>query len=175
LTTASATTWHSPPTTLGSVSLSGPVPHLAESGPLPGYGGALSAASHHPVLVVDDDHAIRNSLRLMLEDEGYAVVEAGDGVEAMRVLRGAERPMVVLLDIMMPRMGGEEVVREVSRDARLQSNNAFVVITANRHALSTAFQRQLTDMSIPILDKPPDIDDVIAHVARAEQRLPTMH
>ncbi len=176
--TASANAWHKPPTSLSGVSLAGPLSHLADAGPLPGYGGALSAASaatHSPVLVVDDDHAIRNSLRLMLEDEGYAVVEARDGLEAMRVLRGAERPMVVLLDIMMPRMTGEEVLREVSRDARLQSNNAFVVITANRHALSTAFRHQLTGMGIPILDKPPDIEDVIAHVARAELRLPTIH
>jgi CheY-like chemotaxis protein len=169
---ATANVRQDPPLLLTGVSLAGPWSHLA-GGPQPAFGDTTREQTHNPVLVVDDDRAIRDSLRLMLEDEGYAVVEAGDGVEAIRVLRGAERPMIVLLDIMMPRMNGEEVLREVARDARLKTNNAFVVVTANRHALSAAFRQQLTGMSIPILDKPPDIDDVIAYVARAAERLPT--
>ncbi len=141
----------------------------------PRLAGAPRENAHNPVLVVDDDRAIRDSLRMVLEDEGYAVVEARDGVEAMSVLRGDARPMVVLLDIMMPRMSGEDVLREVSRDSRLQATHAFIVITANRRALSSAFRQQLDGMRIPVLEKPPDIEDVIAHVARAERRLPTAH
>jgi CheY-like chemotaxis protein len=169
---AATNVWWGPAPSLAGVRLVSLWPYLASAGPQPGYSGGLRADMHNPVLVVDDDRAIRDSLRLVLEDEGYAVVEARDGAEAMSVLRGAAQPMVVLLDIMMPRMTGEDVLREVSHDARLQTNNAFVVITANRHALSAAFRQQLLGMSIPILDKPPDIEDVIAHVMRAEQRLP---
>lgn len=142
----------------------GPDPHSALS-------QAARDELHNPVLVVDDDRAIRDSLRMVLEDAGYTVVEASDGMEAMGVLRGATRPMVVLLDIMMPRMTGEDVVREVARDPRLQANHSIVIVTANRHALSPSFRAQLERLGIPILDKPPDIDDVIDHVARAEQRL----
>jgi CheY-like chemotaxis protein len=137
----------------------------------PALGRMAGDEPRSPVLVVDDDRAIRDSLRMVLEDAGYAVIEAGDGLEAMGVLRGTPRAMVVLLDIMMPRMSGEDVVREVARDDRLRETLSIVVLTANRHALTPSFLGQLQSLRIPILDKPPDIDDVIAHVTRAEQRL----
>ena len=66
------------------------------------------------VLVVDDDTAIRQMLRLVLEDEGYAVREAMDGIEALAALRVSARPLVVLLDLMMPRLGGDGVLAAVT-------------------------------------------------------------
>ena len=57
------------------------------------------------VLVVDDDEAIRETLRALLEDEGYAVREAANGAEALVSLE-QERPAVVLLDMRMPIMDG---------------------------------------------------------------------
>src|SRR3954470_12387725 len=59
------------------------------------------------VLVVDDDPDIRESVRLVLEDEGYEVEEAADGAAALALLRAATtRPDVILLDLMMPVMNG---------------------------------------------------------------------
>jgi len=130
------------------------------------------APSLGAVVVVDDDDAIRESLGLMLADEGYAVTMAQDGVEALEALRAADRPMVVLLDIMMPRLGGEGVLREVQRDARLASRHAFIVVTANPHTLTSGLREQLGALGIPILPKPVDIDDLLAAVAQARRRLP---
>ena len=54
----------------------------------------------HKILIADDEAEIRNLLRLYLENEGYDVTEAKDGVEALRLLRD-EKPDLCLLDIMM--------------------------------------------------------------------------
>ncbi len=143
----------------------------AEASPQGGHEVPLQS-SHYPVLVVDDDWAIRESLRLMLEDEGYAVSEARDGVEALAALRASPDAQVVLLDLMMPRMSGEQVLQNVQRDQHLQARVAFIIITADQGRVSKELRQQLTARRIPILDKPLDIDDVLAHVASAEQRLP---
>lgn len=129
-------------------------------------------AAHHLVLVVDDDRAIRQSLRLMLEDEGYLVAEAHDGVEALASLRASADPRVVLLDLMMPRMTGEEVLGQVERDAHLLGRLSFIVITADPGRVTKELRQRLAVLRIPVLGKPLDIDDMLAHVASAEQRLP---
>jgi hypothetical protein len=67
-----------------------------------------------PVLVVDDDAALRQLLRRMLEPEGYTVVEAENGRVALERLRKIS-PSVVLLDLMMPEMDGFDFVAEFRR------------------------------------------------------------
>jgi DNA-binding response OmpR family regulator len=67
------------------------------------------------VLLVDDDPVILKLLQVNFEMEGYNVLTANDGVEGLEKAR-AERPDVVILDIMMPRMDGLEVTRELKGD-----------------------------------------------------------
>ena len=62
------------------------------------------------VLVVDDDRAVRESLRRSLEFNGYDVALAGDGAEALASISGA-RPDAVVMDVMMPRLDGIEATR----------------------------------------------------------------
>ncbi len=62
---------------------------------------------HQTLLVVDDDLDIRDALQDVLELEGYAVLLAADGLEALSQLRQGETPPhLILLDLMMPRMDG---------------------------------------------------------------------
>jgi CheY-like chemotaxis protein len=61
------------------------------------------------VLIVDDDEVIRSLLRLTLPDEGYDLVEAGDGEQALQI-SGARQPALVLLDWRMPGLSGAEVL-----------------------------------------------------------------
>ncbi|HWQ56593.1 MAG TPA: PAS domain-containing protein [Bryobacteraceae bacterium] len=66
------------------------------------------------VLVVDDDDMVRRTARIMLEREGYTVITAGNGVEALEVFRrDGNRIRLVLLDLTMPVMGGEEALRQL--------------------------------------------------------------
>jgi CheY-like chemotaxis protein len=81
-----------------------------------------------PVLVVDDDAEARRLLRRMLEYEGYAVVEAETGREALAHLRDTT-PSVVLLDLMMPEMDGFDFATEF-RDHHEWRDIPIVVITA---------------------------------------------
>lgn len=72
------------------------------------------------VLVVDDDAAIRETMTAILADEGYAVVAAANGAEALDRLRASgARPCVILLDLMMPVMNGNQFFSEQQRDPEL--------------------------------------------------------
>ncbi len=82
-------------------------------------------------MVVEDDYAIRETLRELLEDEGYGVVWACNGQEALARLRaGAAAPRLILLDLMMPVMDGWEFRRAQQHDPAL-SRIPVVVISAD--------------------------------------------
>jgi DNA-binding response OmpR family regulator len=67
------------------------------------------------ILVVDDDPVIQKLLSVNFEMEGYVVRTASDGVEGLEAVE-AEVPDLILLDVMMPRMDGLEVVRRLKAD-----------------------------------------------------------
>jgi len=66
------------------------------------------------VLVVEDDPGVRGLLQTILEDEGLDVLLAADGEEGLRLARAVD-PAVVLIDVMMPGLGGPEVIRRLRR------------------------------------------------------------
>jgi DNA-binding response OmpR family regulator len=68
------------------------------------------------ILVVEDEGAIAEAVRVRLVSEGYAVRVAGDGPEALR-MAADERPDLVVLDLMLPGMDGLEVCRELQRES----------------------------------------------------------
>jgi len=84
------------------------------------------------ILVVDDDASIREALSDLLGDEGYRVTTATNGAEALTLLRRPEllRPCVILLDLMMPVMNGQEFYAEQQRDPAL-ARIPIVVISAD--------------------------------------------
>lgn len=69
------------------------------------------------VLLVDDEHAILDALSGILEDEGFRVMTAGNGRQALARLEEG-LPHVALVDVMMPVMDGRELLREMQADAR---------------------------------------------------------
>lgn len=77
------------------------------------------------VLVVDDKREIRDMVKAYLEQEGFRIVTAGDGRDALFVAR-REEPDLILLDLMMPEMGGYDFLRTYGRDA----NTPIIILTA---------------------------------------------
>jgi DNA-binding response OmpR family regulator len=75
----------------------------------------MRPVSPQTVLVVDDEEAIAEAVRARLESEGYEVLVAADGPEAIRIC-DASRPDLVVLDLMLPGMDGLEVCRQIQRD-----------------------------------------------------------
>jgi two-component system response regulator MprA len=82
------------------------------------------------VLVVDDDRAVRESLRRSLEFNGYEVHLAGDGAEALAGI-GAATPDVVVMDVMMPRLDGLEATRAL----RTAGNDVPILVLTARDAV----------------------------------------
>jgi CheY-like chemotaxis protein len=72
-----------------------------------------------PVLVVDDDLAVRQAVEWLLEGDGFTVVTAADGAEALDRLRKGLEPCLILLDLMMPRMNGFEFRKAQMQDPKL--------------------------------------------------------
>lgn len=88
---------------------------------------ATTARAPGAVLVVDDDAEIRETLEEVLSDHGYAVACASNGLEALRYLRAAAPPCVILLDLMMPVMDGWEFRSHQRADPALSGIPVFVV------------------------------------------------
>ena len=66
------------------------------------------------LLLVEDEAAVRSSARRLLERHGYTVLEARHGADALRIVEGLERPVdLVLTDLVMPEMGGQELVERL--------------------------------------------------------------
>lgn len=83
--------------------------------------GTMLQRSRGTILVVDDDEDIRAEMRAVFEEEGYTVLEAGDGLEALEILHwsGAELIRALVLDLWMPRMSGWEFLQY------LKNNEAY--------------------------------------------------
>lgn len=80
------------------------------------------------ILVVEDDHDLNNAYCIILRHEGYEVVEAFDGQEALEKLKNFE-PDLVLLDLLMPIMGGLEFLKKW--DAPKKHNKVKILIFTN--------------------------------------------
>ncbi len=83
------------------------------------------------ILVVDDDAGVRQAVGRALAFEGYDVTQAGDGSEALRLI-AAERPDALVLDVVMPEVGGLEVCREL----RATGDDLPVLVLTARHSVA---------------------------------------
>ena len=71
------------------------------------------------ILVVDDESRMRKLVRDFLVREGYVVLEAGDGMEAMDIFYEDKDIALVILDVMMPKMDGWQVCREIREHSKV--------------------------------------------------------
>ncbi len=116
-----------------------------------------------PVLVVDDDPDIRDTLREVIEAEGFAVVCAADGERALDTLRRGLRPSLVVLDLMMPHVNGWELLATI-RAERALAEVPVAVITASG-------SRAVPPGATWFLQKPIDLDTLIELVKDPRVRL----
>ena len=124
------------------------------------------------VLVVDDDTPTRETLRLALEDAGYAVLEAKDGSQALDILRRTRRRLVALVDLLMPEVTGVDLLREVARDRGLARRHRYIAMTAGDDALLRSAADALAALNGQVLLKPFGIEPLLGAVASAEARRP---
>jgi len=114
------------------------------------------------ILVVDDDPDMRDAITIILESRGYQIVTAQDGVEALANLK-AEKPDLMMLDLLMPKMDGFAVLKEL-QDARWSKYREIPILilssvreeaSRRRYELETALTLEVDDY----VEKPiaPDI------------------
>jgi CheY-like chemotaxis protein len=82
------------------------------------------------ILVVDDEYAVVEALRALLEDEGYAVTTAANGQEALEALDSGPSPDLLILDVMMPRLDGRQVLRALRAHPELHALPVIVMSAA---------------------------------------------
>ncbi|MET0283670.1 MAG: response regulator [Polyangiales bacterium] len=114
------------------------------------------------ILLVEDDADIRESIKDVLEDEGYVVAEAGNGVEALDRLRTDALPDLILLDLMMPVMNGLQFHQELVKDAAWRAI-PIVVLSADADARNKAAAMKALD----VIEKPVELERLFQTVARA--------
>jgi DNA-binding response OmpR family regulator len=85
------------------------------------------------ILLVDDSPTALLWQRLILEDDHYEILVASDGEEGVRVAK-AERPDLVLLDVVMPRMSGFDALRAIRADGELRETPILMVTTRSEMA-----------------------------------------
>lgn len=123
------------------------------------------------VLVIDDDDAIRETLAQLLDEEGFHVEEAINGLEALRAMLALDEPMVALLDLWMPRMNGEATLKLIFADEELARRVGLIVMTANPSRINPDLRAELERRAIPVVVKPFDIDVITILIEDSAQRL----
>ena len=114
------------------------------------------------VLVVEDDPSVRGLLQTLLSAEGYDVAVAADGLAGL-LKASSTRPQLILLDLMMPDMGGLRVIEELRGDEAL-AGIPVVVVTGKAEAVP-ALRTRLGDDAVFL--KPFAVDELLEKVARA--------
>jgi CheY-like chemotaxis protein len=112
-------------------------------------------------LVVEDEFEIAESVKLILDEEGYETYIAYDGVEAMELLKKIPLPHLILSDVMMPKMDGYQFLK------RLQDEEKFRKIPIVFMSAGKPRNETLQDSWSGFLKKPFNIDDLINLVSRA--------
>ena len=112
------------------------------------------------VLVVEDDPSVRGLLQTLLSAEGYDVATASDGLAGL-VKASSHRPELILLDLMMPDLGGIRVLEELRADPALE-NVPVIVVTGKIDAVP-ALAAELGEDSV--FAKPFGVAELLARVA----------
>jgi DNA-binding response OmpR family regulator len=112
------------------------------------------------VLIVDDDPVVRRMLQLSFESEGFDVVTAADGIQGLEAMRKA-KPGVLVLDIMMPKLDGMKVLRELQADDDLRGTP---VILLSAKATSLDIELGLKAGAADYVTKPCDPIELVDRV-----------
>ncbi len=113
------------------------------------------------ILVVDDDVELSDGLRMVLEKQGYRVIQARDGQQGQRLVY-QQRPDLVILDMMMPRMGGYPVLEHFRGKTNVPP---IIMITANEGSRHKAYAEYLG--VVDYIRKPFAMERLLEAVERA--------
>jgi CheY-like chemotaxis protein len=107
------------------------------------------------ILVVDDEDTVRNVVRKALEREGYTILDASDGAQALYICEAfGSPPDLIVSDIMMPQMNGGELVRELTKEGHQPR-----VLLMSGHA-DARIREAIGDVTSPFIQKPFTVEEL---------------
>jgi CheY-like chemotaxis protein len=106
------------------------------------------------IILVDDEFHVREPLASILEEEGFTVMEAADGIEALERLKQCRSVSLILLDLMMPRMDGWEFLRNKNADPSFARIPVILMTAAPQNA----------PRDLPVINKPSHPQEIIQQV-----------
>jgi CheY-like chemotaxis protein len=121
----------------------------------------LTEKATKTVLVVEDDADIREALSQILEFEGYHVVCAANGQEALSYLKDSEKPGLILLDLMMPVMDGWQFRAEQQKDNKISDVPVIIVSADGR-----VYQKAAAIGAAGYLRKPVELETLLTAVEK---------
>ncbi len=121
------------------------------------------------IVVIEDEEALRNLLQKKLTEEGYSVEVTENGEEGLKKVREV-KPDLILLDIIMPKMGGFEVLEEMRKDESISSIPVIVVSNSGQPVeIDRARELGASDWLVKTEFDPQEvIDKVIAQIGKGE-------
>lgn len=114
----------------------------------------------HPIVLIDDDRLWREAMVALLREEGFAIEAAEDGTHGLELLERSD-PLLVILDVHLPRLGGMEVLRELRR--RGQSVPILMVSSEDQAGL---YAQALAEGASGFLRKPIAADLLLRAIRR---------
>ena len=131
--------------------------------------------SQRKILIVDDDPDIREAIGAVLETYSYEVITAGDGEEGLNKLKD-EKPDLMILDLLMPRMDGFAVLKELQDPRRSKYSNIPILILTSvkedasrrRYELETGLELNFDDY----VEKPIDPHTLVRRVEKLLEKRP---
>ena len=117
-------------------------------------------ASPRTVLMIDDEANARKMVKLLLEREGYQVFTAANGQEGL-LLAKVERPQVILLDLMMPKMTGHDTLRRLREDEDTR-RIPVIIVSARSHEqdIAASFRQGV----VSYIEKPYETQDLLQKI-----------
>ncbi len=114
------------------------------------------------ILVVDDDPDLVESVSMKLENDGFRIVKAYDGVEAWDRIK-EEKPDILILDVMMPRKNGYELCDEIKKDDQFKDITVLLLTAVADAVPSTTYTHMdgKTTLADDFIPKPIDLDKLM--------------
>jgi CheY-like chemotaxis protein len=120
------------------------------------------------ILLVDDDHDLREGVAAALEEAGHTVQRAANGKEALQMLRREEHPAVILLDLLMPVMNGWQFCQAKKDDRAVADIPVIAMSAAASKDPASPYYIDVDDF----IPKPLEIDDLLAKLDTLAARAP---
>lgn len=108
------------------------------------------------ILILEDEYALRRLMKLMLQREGFTVLDAAHGQEALDLIAEHGLPDIALVDLMMPVMNGEQFIRAVKQNGW---HLPAIFVSASPEAQDVCMQ-----LGLPCVKKPYDFNDLVAKI-----------